>query len=376
MAVASIDWVKVGLNLGAVTGALLSGAIVNVIVMSLLKRLAPHSRSYLEASVVLHCAGPLRLMLPLLALDIVIPSLAIPSVLSDPIRHMMGLLLIFGVGWLMVRMALVVEDVVTEKFRIDVKNNVRARQIRTQFAVFRRVFNVIVVIITFGIALTTFDWVRTLGNSLLASAGIVGLAASLAARPTVENLVAGLQIALTEPFRIDDVVIAEGEWGWIEEISTTYVVVRTWDLRRLILPISYFISNPFQNWKRQSTDILGYVYLNLDYRMPIEPLRQELTRIVDASPLWDRKTTVLQVTDATEHTIQVRALASAADSSRAWDLKCEVREKLIDFIQRQYPQYLPRSRAELDGKLEAHVFAPQALPEQEIAASNSSDGTI
>lgn len=376
MAVASIDWVKVGLNLGAVTGALLSGAIVNVIVMSLLKRLAPHSRSYLEASVVLHCAGPLRLMLPLLALDIVIPSLAIPSVLSDPIRHMMGLLLIFGVGWLMVRMALVVEDVVTEKFRIDVKNNVRARQIRTQFAVFRRVFNVIVVIITFGIALTTFDWVRTLGNSLLASAGIVGLAASLAARPTVENLVAGLQIALTEPFRIDDVVIAEGEWGWIEEISTTYVVVRTWDLRRLILPISYFISNPFQNWTRQSTDILGYVYLNLDYRMPIEPLRQELTRIVDASPLWDRKTTVLQVTDATEHTIQVRALASAADSSRAWDLKCEVREKLIDFIQRQYPQYLPRSRAELDGKLEAHVFAPQALPEQEIAASNSSDGTI
>ena len=184
-------------------------------------------------------------------------------------------------------------------------------------------------------------------GTVLGSAGIVGLAGSITARPTIENLIAGLQIAMTEPIRLEDVVIANGEWGKIEEITTTYVVVRTWDLRRIILPISYFIQTPFQNWTWKTADLMAYVYLYLDYTMPIEPLRSEFTKILVNSHLWDKKVNVLQVSDASEHAIQVRALASAADSSSAWDLRCEVREKLIVFLQDRYPGALPKQRAEL-----------------------------
>jgi small-conductance mechanosensitive channel len=357
--------VRVGVSAGICVAALVAGLVLTAVAISLLNRLAARTKSTLDGSVASYCAGPLNLMVPLLTLDIVMPSLAIPSAVNDPIRHVIGLLLIFGVAWLMIRLTLVTEDVLLEKFRVDVKDNLKARRIRTQFAVFRRVVSFIVTVIAFGVALTTFDWARTIGTSLLASAGIVGLAGSLAARPTIENLVAGLQIALTEPIRIEDVVIAENEWGWIEEINTTYVVVRVWDLRRLILPISYFIKTPFQNWTRRSADLLAYIYLNLDYRTSIEPLREEFKRIVEASPRWDRKVCVLQVTDATEHTLQVRALASAADSSLAWDLRCEVREKLIDFVQRNYPQVLPRMRAEVGGEMNARVFVPNGYREAE-----------
>jgi small-conductance mechanosensitive channel len=213
--------------------------------------------------------------------------------------------------------------------------------------VFRRVVSFAVFVIALGIALTTFEWAKAIGTSMLASAGIVGLAASLAARPTIENLVAGLQIALTEPIRLEEVVIANAEWGRIEEITTTYVALRTWDLRRVILPLSYFIQTPFENWTRKTADLLAYVYLYLDYTMPIEPLRLELTRILTSSAGWDKKVNVLRVSDASEHAIQVRALMSAADSGVAWDLHCEVRERLLEFVQKNYPQCLPRNRNEL-----------------------------
>jgi small-conductance mechanosensitive channel len=356
--IAPVDWIEVGVNAGAVVAALVVGLVLTALAISLLNRLAARTKSTVDASIARHCAGPLKLMVPLLAADVVIPSLAIPAAVDDPIQHVIALLLIFGVAWLAVRSTSVLEDLVIEKFRIDVKDNLRARQVRTQFAVFRRLVNFVVAIVAFSIALTTFSWARAIGTSLLASAGILGLAGSLAARPTIENLVAGVQLALTEPIRIEDVVIVENEWGWIEEIATTYVVMRTWDLRRLVLPISYFIKTPFQNWTRQSASLLAYVYLSLDYRMPIDTLRQEFKRIVEASPRWDHKVCVLQVTDATEHTLQVRALTSAADSSLAWDLKCEVREKLLDFVQRNYPGCLPRARAGLDGELSTRLVAP------------------
>jgi small-conductance mechanosensitive channel len=357
-ALESLDWTRIGVNLGVFAGAVLGGLLLNAIIMSLLRRFAEETKSSLDDSIVRHCAGPLKLMVPLLAIDIVMPSLAIPRGVDDTIGHLIALLFITGVSWLIMRLALVVEDQLVERFRIDVPDNVKARRIRTQFAVFRRVLSFIVTVIAFGVALTTFEWARTIGASLLTSAGIVGLAASLAARPSIESLIAGLQLALTEPIRLDDVVIVENQWGRIEEITTTYVVVRIWDLRRLVLPISYFITKPFQNWTRNSADLLAYVYLNLDYRMPIEPLRKEFSRILDTSPRWDRKVCVVQVSDATEHTMQIRALASAANSSNQWDLNCEVREKLIDFVQRNYPQYLPRARADLDGELNTQVVIP------------------
>jgi small-conductance mechanosensitive channel len=343
----TVDWSVVAINLGIAASAIVVGLFAHAIVFSALKRIAGRAHSLLDNSIALHCSAPLRLIFPLLTLDIVMPSLKIPGAINDPVRHVIALLLIAGVARLCVGSTRVAEDLLVDSYRIDVPDNIKARRVRTQFEVFRRVISFAVFVVALGIALTTFDWAKTIGTSVLASAGIVGLAASLAARPTIENLVAGLQIALTEPMRLDDVVVANGEWGRIEEITTTYVVLRTWDLRRMILPLSYFIQTPFENWTRKTADLLGYVYLYLDYTMPIEPLRLEFTRILMSSPRWDRKINVLQVADASEHTLQVRALLSAADSGTAWDLRCEVREKLLEFVQKNYPHCLPRNRNEL-----------------------------
>ena len=192
----------------------------------------------------------------------------------------------------------------------------------------------------------TFPSLRAVGFSLFASAGAAGLIVGLAARPTLSNLIAGLQIALTDPIRIDDVVIVEGEWGWIEEINTTYVVVRIWDLRRLVVPLTHFIEKPFQNWTRRSADILGTVFFYADYTVPVDEIRAELRRIVEGSELWDGEVCGLQVTNATERTVELRALVSAATSPEAWDLRCMVRERMIEFLMRHYPESLPRVRAE------------------------------
>ncbi len=198
--------------------------------------------------------------------------------------------------------------------------------------------------------LMTFEGIEQLGKGLLASAGIAGVVIGFAAQRTLGTFVAGMQIAFTQPIRVDDVVIVEGEWGRIEEITLTYVVVKIWDLRRLILPINYFIEKPFQNWTRVSADILGTVFLYVDYTVPLEAIRQELTRLLKDHKLWDGKVNVVQVTNATERTVEVRLLVSAKDAGSAWDLRCDLREKMIDFLQREYPDALPRIRAELEQK--------------------------
>jgi small-conductance mechanosensitive channel len=349
------DWSIVAINVGSAVGVIVAGLIIHALVFVALKRMAARGHNLLEDSITRHCAAPLRLIFPLLALDIVMPSLKIHPAIDDLVQHVIALLLIAGVAWLIIRVMVVAEDMLVERFRIDVPDNLRARRLRTQFEVFRRVASVGVFVIALGIALTTFQWAATLGGTVLASAGIVGLVGSITARPTIENLIAGLQIALTEPIRLEDVVIANGEWGQIEEITTTYAVLRTWDLRRVILPISHFIQTPFENWTRKTTDLMAYVYLYLDYTMPIEPLRLEFTRILTSSQLWDKKANVLQVSEASERAIQVRALMSAADSGSAWDLRCEVREKLLEFVQQNYPQCLPRNRNELP-EIQAHVM--------------------
>jgi small-conductance mechanosensitive channel len=195
--------------------------------------------------------------------------------------------------------------------------------------------------------LMTFPKVQQLGTTILASAGIIGIVVGMAAQRTIGNFIAGLQIAFTQPIRLDDVVIVENEWGRIEEITLTYVVVKIWDLRRLIVPITYFIEKPFQNWTRTSADILGTVYIYVDYTVPVDSIREQLQKILNESELWDKKVCVLQVTNATERTVELRALMSAPDASTAWSLRCQVREKLIDFIRENYPHALPKLRAEL-----------------------------
>jgi small-conductance mechanosensitive channel len=289
---------------------------------------------------------PTRIAFPLIAVILTLPLLPSSDSQSAFIQHAVGLTVIALIGWGTLIGISFLEDLIAARYSIEEHDNLRARRIRTQSGMLRRVSSVLIVVTTIGFMLMTFPEIRRLGLSLFASAGIAGLVIGIAARPSLANLIAGLQIALTEPIRLDDVVIVEGEWGRIEEIGTTYVVIRIWDLRRMVVPLSYFIEKPFQNWTRVSADILGTVFLYTDYTVPVEALRQELSRILASTKLWDGKVNILQVSDATAHTLELRALMSASDSSNAWDLRCYVRERLIAYVQKNYPECLPKTRAD------------------------------
>ena len=231
-----------------------------------------------------------------------------------------------------------------KNYDIDLADNLKSRKVHTQYNILEKILISIVVIISLAVILMLFDNFRRMGVSLFASAGIAGLILGLAAQKVLGGILAGLQLAITQPIRIDDVVIVENEWGWIEEINLTYVVVRIWDKRRLVVPSSYFIEKPFQNWTRTSADILGTVFIYTDYTMPVDALRTELTRLLASHPNWDKNVNVLQVTDAREQTLEIRALMSSGSSPKAWDLRVFIREKLIEFIQKEYPESLPRTR--------------------------------
>jgi small-conductance mechanosensitive channel len=257
------------------------------------------------------------------------------------------ILLISGMTWLTVKFVGFLSDRILRKFDTTVADNLQARAVHTQIKVVRRLIIAIVVIIGIAAVLMTFEQIKSLGVSLLASAGVAGIVLGLAAQKTIGNFFTGIQIAITQPIRLDDSVVVEGEWGWIEEINLTYVVIKLWDLRRLVLPISYFVEQPFQNWTRRTAEIIGSVFLYVDYRMPIDALREELDRILEDNELWNKNVKVVQVTECKESTVQIRVLVSARNAPTAWDLRCNVRERLIDFMQKNYPQYLPRMRAEI-----------------------------
>jgi small-conductance mechanosensitive channel len=289
-----------------------------------------------------------RRALPLLALILAVPALSFTPAVGEVLRNATSLLLIGVVAFLMFEVVNTAAAFVLSRIRLDDTDNLQARSIYTQVVVLKKVAVSVIGIFTLASMLMVFESVRQFGESILASAGIAGIVVGFAAQRSIATLLAGFQIALTQPIRVDDVVIVENEWGRIEDITLTYVVVRVWDLRRLVVPITYFIERPFQNWTRTSSDILGTVFLYVDYTVPLDELRSELTRILKASRFWDGKVNVLQVTDAKEHTMQVRALASAADASLAWDLRCEVREQLVGFLQRNYPESLPKLRASFE----------------------------
>lgn len=222
--------------------------------------------------------------------------------------------------------------------------NLQARGALTRARVLTRVVNLLVALVGLGLALMSIPGVRQIGTSLLASAGIAGVVVGFAARPVLSNLLAGLQIALTEPIRINDVLIVEGEWGRVEEITGTYVVFRIWDDRRLILPLQWFIEHPFENWTRTSASLLVTVFLWVDYGMPVQALRDELKRLCAADPDWDGRHALVHVTESNDQALQVRLLMSAANSARAWELRCRVRESMVSYLQREWPQHLPRRR--------------------------------
>lgn len=337
-------------SLVILAGVILLAFIGHRILFTLAKRVAGRTAGGFDDYLVRYSEKPARAIIPLLALYLVFPLLKFSADFTLLLSHITALGLIASISWLLIALTEVAADVIVAKYKVEEKDNLTARRIRTQVYVLRRLVAAVVGIIALALMLMTFPSIQHIGATLFASAGVAGLIVGLAARPMISSFLAGIQIALTEPIRIDDVVIVEGEWGWIEEVTFTYVVVRVWDLRRLVVPLSYFIERPFQNWTRRSANLLGTAFIYTDYTIPTEKVREELHRILQASDLWDGKSWGLQVTSTTEHTMELRALMSARDSGTAWNLRCYVREKLVEFLQKNYPEGLPKVRAEVREK--------------------------
>ncbi len=342
------NWEKIALGIAILAGALVAGIIANFILLQILKRIGPRFQSLPADSFAKHCGSVTRWLIIVLAVRLVLPATEIPQQFAEPVGQILALAMIalFSAG--LIKLTYVLNDYLLQRFDVTAKDNLRARKIHTQLDVLRRIFTTIVIVIAVATMLMTFDKVRSLGAAILASAGIIGIVVGVAAQKSISTFISGLQIAITQPIRIDDVVIIENEWGRIEEITLTYVVVKIWDLRRLVVPITYFAEKPFQNWTRVSADLLGTVFIYVDYNVPVEAVREELRSILDKSHFWDKKVSALEVTNADQRTVELRALVSAYDSSNLWDLRCEVREKLIAFIQKNYPSSLPKLRTEFE----------------------------
>lgn len=328
--------------------SIMGGWLASFLFLRMTRGVARLTDSALDDTAAKLCAAPLRVLGPILGLSMAVPLLGLPQTLRNFLSQVLGLSMIGCLAWLGVRMTHLAEEWILKKYDISMRDNLKARSIQTQVRIMKRIALVVILLLAFSSGLMTFEKVRQLGTGILASAGIAGIVLGLAAQRTISTLLAGLQIAVTQPFRIDDVLVVENEWGRVEEITLTYVVLRLWDQRRLVLPITFFLEKPFQNWTRVSAELIGSVFLHVDYSVPIQALREELRRVVAGSRLWDGRVCVLQVTDSNDRTLELRALVSAEDSSKAWDLRCMVREKLMAFLREHSPECLPRVRVALD----------------------------
>ncbi len=346
-------WQWLGLGL-LVVAAWLTGRLVEAVALRLGARATGMTQAGWDDQLVAAGKGPLRH--PVAA--VVVASGTRMLLLPPPAQHLVDVvarsLVIVAVAWFLMRFVRLAAGFLEQRVSTESKDVARVRGLRTQLAVMRRVIECSVVLVAGSLLLLQFEAVRNVGVSLLASAGIAGLVLGLAAQKSISTLLAGIQLSITQPVRIGDTVIVEGEWGWVEEITLTYIVVKVWDLRRLVVPMSHFLDKPFQNWSKVSPDIMGTAEIFVDFRTDVPAVRAELRRIceTDGKGLWDGKVAGLQVTECTERTIKLRALVSAPDSGKAWDLRCLVREKLIAFLQKQ-PHGLPMLRAEA-----THASAP------------------
>ncbi|HWA91425.1 MAG TPA: mechanosensitive ion channel domain-containing protein [Rhizomicrobium sp.] len=330
---------------GVLAGVLILAFAMQDILMRVAARHVARAGVFLQM-IFRRTRGVVRFGLVLLAVSALTPLLPLPATTISGMQSCLVAAFVVLIGWIALVAAHVATDSYLGRLKLDVSDNLLARKAATQVRVLRRALDTVILLLTAGFALMTFESVRQFGISIFASAGAAGIVLGLAATPVLSNLIAGVQIAITQPIRLEDAVVVEGEWGWVEELTATYVVVRLWDRRRLILPLSYFLQKPFQNWTRTSASVIGTVMLHLDHTAPIARIRAKLEEIVRGSKLWDKDVVNLQVTDTTERTIEVRALVSAANSPSAWDLRCEVREKLLAFIQAELPFALPRRRNE------------------------------
>ena len=288
------------------------------------------------------------LLLTMLNISLLIPFyyLTKSNNILNFFNHFLKITLIFLISWFIIKLMRLIRLYLDDTHRIDSSNNLRARKIHTQYRILERVIKVLIIFIAVAAALMTFDSIKRVGISLFASAGVASIIIGFSAQKIIASIIAGIQLAIAQPIRVQDVVIVNGEWGWIEEINLTYVVVKVWDRRRLVVPTTYFIDNIFQNWTRKSSFILGTVFLYTDYTISVDAIREELDRLLEDNKLWDGKVKVVQVTDASEKTMELRILVSADDSPTAWELRVFLREKLIKFIQDNYPESLPKTRVE------------------------------
>jgi small-conductance mechanosensitive channel len=328
-------------------GVIVLSNVAHFIIFHVLRRREEKSKDGRWGSIQRYLSHPARAIFFITCLLIFLPAVPqVPENLQAIIRQGLIMALVVALGWFAVGCVYVFQAAILRRYDLSAENNVPARRIHTQFQLFRRIIISFIVIVDIGALLWTFNDPRIwhYGSGLLASAGIASIIIATAAKSTVANLLAGLQIALTEPIRIDDVVVVQGEWGRVEEINSAYVIIRIWDLRRLIVPLSYFIENSIQNWTRQSADIMGTAFLYVDYSIPVEDLRQQLNTIVHPSPLWDKKVCGLQVTNLTEHSMEIRCLVSSRNSSENFDLRCLVREQMTAWIQQNHPTAFPIAR--------------------------------
>ncbi len=336
------------LGIVAICVALTIGTAVHTLVFRILGRFRHRDvqASPLLRAVARRLRRPAFAITLLTAVAIVIPFLDIDQPLLGEIEKAFAIVWFMSLGWLMVSGVYLFEDAVLLRYDASTADNLKARRVRTQLVLMRRLAIILLLVVDAGLILSLFrdSAIWHYGAGLLASAGLASLVLATAAKTSASNLLAGIQIALTEPIRLDDVVVVEGEWGRIEEITTTYVVVAIWDYRRLVLPLTYFIEKPFQNWTREHSDLMGTAFLYVDYSVPVEALREEFSRVLEASPLWDRKIKALQVTNLSEHTMEIRCLLSARNSGEQFDLRCIIREAMIVFIQKNYPDAFPRTR--------------------------------
>jgi small-conductance mechanosensitive channel len=337
-------------------GLIVLSNVAHFIIFRVLRRKEKQSTDGRRGSVQQYLSHPARAIFIITCLLIALPIVPeVPAGVQAVVRQGLIMALVVALGWFAVGSVYVFQAAILRKYDLNAENNVRARRIHTQFQLFRRIFITFIVIVDIGALLWTFNDPRIwhYGSGVLASAGIASIIVATAAKSTVANLLAGLQIALTEPIRIDDVVVVQGEWGRVEEINSAYVIIRIWDLRRLIVPLSYFIENSVQNWTRQSSDIMGTAFLYVDYSIPVEDLRGQLNAIVHASPLWDKKVCGLQVTNLSEHSMELRCLVSSRNASENFDLRCLVREQMAAWIQQNHPTAFPITRlAAISGPLD------------------------
>jgi len=335
-------------NLIIAIAAILAGLIIKFIVTQLFKLYAKKETSYsFFRSVIVNLGRAITYFIPLFLLNLFIPFMRMSKAFQAPLDKTIEILLTISFAGILVRSIRILEDYIYHTYDLSKTDNLKERKIRTQIQFLRKLLVVIIVFVTVAIILLSFESMRKIGTGLLTGVGIGGIIVGFAAQNSLGNLLAGFQIAFTQPIRIDDVLVVEGEWGRVEEITLTYVVLKIWDERRLILPINYFIQKPFQNWTRTSADILGTVFLYMDHTIPIDEIRNEFERLIVKTPLWDKRVKVVQVTDVKEHSIEIRVLMSASTSSNAFDLRCYIRENLITYIQQNYPGSLPRTRNEV-----------------------------